>query len=151
MSDYDTQTEVTVMIIKNQSAVSREVQCNRTSDGWYRPVAVHRRAREREADRSRGRKMDHPELSRNVLIGLRWCWSPKQILGRIRIECEDNPSMWTSHEMIYSWIWGDKCQDHKKYKLRARGKANGRKTIPNRTWIDERPGEVHDGNRPGDW
>ncbi len=42
-------------------------------------------------------------------------------------------------------------QGHKKYKRRARGKADGRKTIPNRTWIDERPKEANDKSRLGDW
>ena len=105
--------------------------------------------------------MDHRDLSRHVLKGLSWCWSPEQISGRIRMEFEDMPSMWISHEMIYTWIWQNKRQGglwhlklrqgHKKHKKRARGKADGRKTIPNRTWIDDRPEEANDRSRLGDW
>jgi len=63
--------------------------------------------------------------------------------------------------MIYTWIWRNKRQGgewhlklrqgHKKNKRRARGKADGRKTIPNRTWIDDRPEEASDKSRLGDW
>ena len=105
--------------------------------------------------------MDSPELLHKVLRGLTWRWSPEQISGRIRLEYADRPAMWISHEMIYTWIWRNKRQGgqwhlnlrqgHKKYKRRARGKADGRKTIPNRTWIDERPKEVNDKSRLGDW
>jgi len=105
--------------------------------------------------------MDQPELSLNVLKGLGWRWSPEQISGRIRLEYDDLPGMWISPEMIYTWIWQNKRQGgpwhlnlrqgHKKYKRRARGKADGRKTIPNRTWIDERPEEANDKSRFGDW
>jgi IS30 family transposase len=163
MSSYYTQAEIAEKIHKDQSTISRELRRNRSPDGWYRPVAANRRARKRrrEANRSRGCKMDHRDLSRHVLTGLGWSWSPEQISGRIRMEYDDMPSMWVSHERIYSWIWQDKRQGgtwhlklrqgHKKYKRRARGKADGRKTIPNRTWIEERPDEANAGNRLGDW
>jgi IS30 family transposase len=105
--------------------------------------------------------MDCPDLSHNVLMGLSWRWSPEQITGRIRLEYNDTPAMWVSHETLYTWIWQNKHQGgswhlklrqgHKKYKRRARGKADGRKTIPNRTWIDERPEEVNNRSRLGDW
>ena len=160
--DYS-QAEIADAINKHQSTVSRELYRNRSPDGFYRPVAAHRRARKRrrEANRSMGLKMDQPELSHNVLTGLTWRWSPEQISGRIRMEYDDMPTMWISHEMIYSWIWQNKRQGgpwhlnlrqgHKKNKRRARGKADGRKTIRNRTWIDERPEEVNDKSRMGDW
>ena len=163
MSRYYTQAEIADKVNKDQSTVSRELRRNRSSDGWYRPVAAHRRARKRrrEANQSRGCKMDHRDLSRHVLKGLGWNWSPEQISGRIRIEYDDIPSMWISHERIYSWIWQNKRQGgswhlklrqgHKKYKRRSRGKADGRKTIPNRTWIEERPDEVNNRSRLGDW
>lgn len=157
------QAEIAAAINKHQTTVSRELYRNRSMDGTYRPVAAHRRARKRrrEANRSRGQKMDHPELSRHVLTGLGWRWSPEQITGRIRMEYDDMPSMWISHETLYTWIWQNKRQGgpwhlnlrqgHKKNKRRARGKADGRKTIRNRTWIDERPEEVNERNRLGDW
>ena len=157
------QAAIAAAINKHQSTVSRELHRNRSLDGWYRPVAAERpaRKRRRKANESRGRKMNHPELSRNVLTGLGWRWSPEQITGRIRLEYEDMPSMWISHETLYTWIWQNKRQGgqwhltlrqgHKKNKRRARGKADGRKTIRNRTWIDERPEEVNDRNRLGDW
>ena len=157
------QAEMAAAINKHQSTVSRELHRNRSSDGWYRPVAAHRRARKRrrEANQSRGRKMDQSELWRIVRKGLAWRWSPEQITGRIRLEYDETPSMWISHETLYTWIWQNKRQGgpwhlklrqgHKKHKRRARGKADGRKTIPNRTWIDERPEEANNRSRLGDW
>ena len=157
------QAEIAAVISKHQSTISRELSRNRSSDGFYRPLAAHRRARKRrcEANQSRDRKMDHPNLSRHVLTGLGWCWSPEQIAGRLRMEYDDTPSMWISHETMYSWVWRNKRQGgpwhlklrqgHRKHRRRARGKADGRKTIPNRTWIDDRPEEVNDRSRLGDW
>jgi IS30 family transposase len=105
--------------------------------------------------------MDCPKLLRSVLKGLKKYWSPEQIAGRSRLVHPDDPAMWISHEMIYTWIWQNKRQGgqwylklrqgHKKNKRRARGKADGRKTILNRTWIDERPEEANDRSRLGDW
>lgn len=157
------QAEIAAAIQKHQSTVSRELHRNRSPDSSYRPVAAHRRSRKRrrEANQFRSRKMDCPDLSRNVLNGLTWSWSPEQIAGRVRMEYDNMPTMWISHEMIYDWIWQNKRQGgpwhlklrqgHKKYKRRARGKADGRKTIPNRIWIDERPEEANSKNRLGDW
>ena len=163
MSRHHTQGEIAVQVCRSQSTISRELRRNRSEDAWYRPVAAHRRARERRRDAnvSRGRRMDHPELACHVHKGLSWRWSPEQIAGRIRVEFDDLPDLWVSHETLYSWIWRDKrrggswhsClrQGHKKNKRRSRGKTDGRKTIPNRTWIDDRPEEVNARSRLGDW
>ncbi len=98
------QSKISDAINKHQSTVSRELCRNSSSAGCYRPVAAHRRARKRrcEANHSRGRKMDSPELLHKVLRGLTWRWSPEQISGRIRLEYDDTPGMWISHEMIYT-------------------------------------------------
>ena len=163
MSRHHTQGEIAVRVCRSQSTISRELRRNRSEDGWYRPVAAHGRARKRRKDAnvSRGRKMDHPELARHVCTGLSWHWSPEQIAGRIQVEFDDLPDLWVSHETLYSWVWRDKrqggswhsClrQGHKKHKRRSRGQADGRKTIPNRTWIDARPEEANARSRLGDW
>lgn len=163
MSCDCTQAEIAEAIGKHQATISRELRRNRSPDGWYRPVAAHRRARKRrwKANQSRGRKMDRPELLEYVRQRLQWRWSPEQIAGRIRRVYKNRPSMGISHEQIYTWIWEDKRQGgswhrylrqgHKKHKRRSRGKADGRKTIPDRRWIDERPAEVNAKGRLGDW
>ena len=133
MSRHHTQGEIAVRICRSQSTISRELRRNRSEDGWYRPVAAHRRARKRrrDANTSRGRKMDHPEVECHVHKGLSWRWSPEQIAGRIRVEFDDLPDLWVSHETLYSWVWRDKrqggswhsClrQGHKKHKRASQG------------------------------
>ena len=157
------QSEIAVAIDKHQSTVSRELRRNRSPGGSYRPVTAHRMARKRRqgANQGRGYKMDQPELLENVQKGLSWGWSPEQITQRLRLEYDDLPAMRISHETIYAWIWKNKRQGgqwylklrqgQKKYKRRARGKPDGRKIIPNRVWIDDRPEEVGARGRLGDW
>jgi len=157
------QKEISRAVGKNQSTISREVCRNSSKDGGYRPIAAQRRARRRrrEANRVRGQKMDHPAIYSYVCRGLRQYWSPEQIVGRILLDHPDNPSLRISHETIYTWVWKDKRrggiwykklrQGHKKYKRRSRGQPDGRKTIPHRCWIDDRPDIVARKGRVGDW
>lgn len=157
------QVEIATAVNKSQSTISRELHRNRSRDGRYRPVAAQRKARRRRrgANQVRGRKLDHSVLRVYVRRRLKKYWSPEQIAGRMLFDHPADPFMRISHETIYAWIWEDKRrgglwykrlrQGHKKYKRRSRGKPDGRKNIPNRRWIDDRPAVVARKDRVGDW
>ena len=88
---------------------------------------------------------------------LRRQWSPEQIAGWLKKQCG---SKTVSHQTIYQHIWWDKKNGGELYReLRHRGKkynkkgkaTSGRGHIPNRVDIDERPKEVEEKLRLGDW
>lgn len=82
--------------------------------------------------------------------------SPQQISGRLKLERD----IFVSHQTIYQFIWNDKNAGGtlfhhlrhrgKKYKYK-KGKTAGRGVIRNRVDISERPKEVEDKNRFGDF
>lgn len=83
-------------------------------------------------------------------------WSPEQITGRAKCEGIDM----VSHERIYQFIWQDKTNggkiykhlrnSSKKYKKRY-GSKDHRGQIPDRVSIEQRPKEVGDRERIGDF
>jgi IS30 family transposase len=96
-----------------------------------------------------------------VLRQLKEGWAPEQIAGRLRhVEHPDEPALWISHESIYRYVWADKANGGKVYEYLRRGKkryrkrgrdTQGRGQIPDRVSIDERPAEVNERQRFGDW
>ena len=83
-------------------------------------------------------------------------WSPEQIVGWCKLEGIEM----VSHERIYQFIWADKHKGgdlytflrtgQKKYKKRY-GSKSSRGQIPNKVSIEERPKEVEEKNRIGDF
>ena len=83
-------------------------------------------------------------------------WSPEQIVGWCKLEGIEM----VSHERIYQFIWSDKQKGgnlytflrtgQKKYKKRY-GSKSSRGQNPNKITIDERPKEVEEKNRVGDF
>ena len=84
-------------------------------------------------------------------------WSPEQISGWMKKQGYTNT---VSYETIYQYVWKNKkrkgslyknLRHHgKKYNKRSKGKA-GRGCIPDRIGIEERPDEVEQKIRLGDW
>ena len=83
-------------------------------------------------------------------------WSPEQIAGRLHLE----GALSVSAKWIYSRIWADRTDGGTLYRyLRRRGRkpnrrgrdGSGRGVIPGRVDISERPEEVEDKTRVGDW
>jgi transposase, IS30 family len=83
-------------------------------------------------------------------------FSPQQVVGRLEIE----ETECVCHETIYQYIYGQQKKGyplyihlrHKRKKIRKRlKKADLRGKIPNKTMIDQRPLEVENKVRIGDW
>ena len=93
-------------------------------------------------------------IVRNLLVEQRW--SLEQIAGRLRLE----GIVSVSAKWIYSYIWADRAAGGTLYRyLRRRGKrpnrrgrdGSGRGVILGRVDISERPKEVEEKSRVGDW
>lgn len=136
----------------DKSVVSREL--NRNSKGGVYDAA--RAQKMCAARRRRGLTKVRGEMKQEVDKMLGQQYSPEQIAGRLVVE--GLPKV--SHECLYQYVYRDKRQggelyknlrfSHKKRRKRL-AKKDRRGAIPNKTMIDERPKEVEDKVRVGDW
>jgi IS30 family transposase len=141
---------------RHRSTISRERARNAGAQGGYSVVAAQRLADERRRRPRRPRKMDDPGLRPLVCEGLRNCWSPDQIAGRLKRLHPDDPSRQVSHQTIYAWIDAQQAQGgHWQRFLRLRGRAarRSRKHDPQhaRPSIAGRPAAINKRRRYGDW
>jgi len=141
------------------STVARELVRNRSPDGAYFPSRAQTRADQRRRAAKRPWKLEGGPMEDYVRDKLGQYWSPQQIAGRLRYEHPDRPDRWVSHECIYQWIARQKAcgaswhtflrQGH--HKRRRRGRPETRGQIVGRVGIEQRPAEVDQRTRLGDW
>lgn len=145
------QTEIAEAISVDKSTISREIRRNHGLKG-YRPKQAHRFAIARR-DKAKPRISAEDWALIEKLIDLDW--SPEQISGYLEKEQE----LSISHEWIYQHIYQNKraggmlwkhlrCQ---KKRRKRYGSYEKRGQIPERVWIDERPQDVEQRTRLGDW
>jgi len=148
---------------RDHTSIMREINRNRPTYAddavyWYtasQPVADKRRHKARSHCRQK-----HLPLVDYVEDKLRLDWPPEAIAARLRIDYPDNELMRISHETIYRWVYLDASQDgdlrnhlrrrHKKRRRQTRY-GSGRRFIPGRVSIDDRPAIVGTRERFGDW
>ena len=145
------QTEISKVIGKHKSTVSRELERNCGLRG-YRPKQAHHKALCR-----RNHSLFHilPETWDLIETKLRLDWSPEQISGWL----QRLYAIQVSHEWIYQHILVDKQAGGELYrhlrcqkKRRKRyGSYDRRGKLPNRVSIEERPVIVEQRQRIGDW
>jgi len=148
---------------RNHTSISREIKRNGPTYApdavyWYhvtQPVAEKRRHKARSY-----RRQNHRPLIAYVEDKLRLDWPPEAISARIRIDYPNDERMRISHETIYRWVYLDASQKgdlHKhlrrRHPRRRRQKryGSGRRHIPGRISIDQRPAIVETRERFGDW
>ena len=150
------QTEIAQKIGVDQSAISRELSRNTSKRGYRYKKAQEKSVKRRHNASSVPKKMTRyltdiieQMLKENQL-------SPDQISGRLKLTSGTS----ISHECIYKHVWNDKEQGGDLYKnLRRSGKKYnkrgsknaGRGLIPNRVGIEQRPIEVEQKMRIGDF
>ena len=140
----------------SHSTVIREVNRN-TGKRGYRHKQAHEFAKRRRGEASSvPRKMTKElwAMVNDLLVLKRW--SPEQIAGRLCLQGVVS----VSAKWIYKHIWEDRASGGTLFHhLRRRGKkpnrrgrnGSGRGVIPGRVDISERPGEVENKSRVGDW
>jgi IS30 family transposase len=148
---------------RHHTSISREIKRNRPTYAddavyWYyatQPIAYERQHKARSYCRQ-----NHQPLVEYVEDKLRLDWPPEAIAARIRIDCPNDERMRISHETIYRWIYLDASQDgdlhhhlRRRHPKRRRQKryGSGRRYIPGRVSIDQRPAIVETRERIGDW
>jgi IS30 family transposase len=147
-----TQTQIAMIVGCHKSTISRELKRHQTKTGYW-PGYAHQGALRRR------RQSHQPRISaatwQTVERLLGQDWSPQQITGRLRLECQPN----VSPERIYLYIYADQrrggtlhqhLRSQKKQRRRYRGYQR-RGQIPNRVSIEERPAIVDRKKRIGDW
>ena len=139
----------------HKTTILRELAKNTEADGSYDPIKAQQKADERKNKSVGSPKKIVGLLKERIISDLKQYWSPEQIAGRLRSE-----GTIISHESIYQFIWADKKSGGtlykylrhcgKKYNKRS-GKNAGRGLIPARIDISQRPKEVEQKARIGDW
>ena len=153
-----TQEKISDIIGCSQSTISRELDRNSTEiQKRYTASIAENQSKERRINALMRRDKWHQDrdLLSYVIEELRDGKSPEQISGRMNYEKKDT----VSHQAIYNYIAQDKQRNGvlckylryqgKKYKWR--GFSKNKTKIPNRRDISERPQEVDDKSRYGDW
>ncbi|MGH8938808.1 MAG: IS30 family transposase, partial [Actinomycetes bacterium] len=156
------------------STISRELRRNRTvrqtgrgrgscSGIRYRAGLAQVKA-EARARRPKPRKLaTNAVLCARVAAGLEKRWSPEQISVMLRREFADRPEMWVSHETIYQELYVQGRGELRRELTRClrTGRAlrrprrmpdqRGRRQIPDKVMISQRPAEADDRAVPGHW
>jgi len=154
--------EIARRLGRHHSTISREIRRNGpTYPGgvyWYYPIdpiVEKRRHRARSF-----RRQSHVPLVEYVERHLRADWPPEVIAHRLKAEFPDDPRMRISPETIYRWVALDAQQGGRlhlhlrrrhRYRRRQKRYGAGRRFIPGRVSIDQRPGVVATRSRLGDW
>nr|WP_221896513.1 IS30 family transposase [Bathymodiolus japonicus methanotrophic gill symbiont] len=148
------QNKIAEALERSQSNISREIKRN-TGQRGYRHKQAEDFAQERHKNKPKEVKLTD-EIKGIVNVRIEDDWSPEQIAGRLKQE----GIISLHHETIYQHILADKKAGGELYKhlrhqnktYRKRyGSAHNRTGIPNRVDIDERPEEVNNRKRIGDW
>jgi len=154
-----TQAEIADIVGCNQATISRELTRNSSLvQNRYTANSAHKRSEKRRsvALALRDRWYDNSVLYVEVMFELFDGKSPDQIAGRMK---EQGWTDTISHQAIYDYIEQDKEKGGQLYKLlryqgkkhKWRGFGKDKTKIPNRLDISERPEEVNNKERPGDW
>jgi IS30 family transposase len=147
---------------RSHTSISRELKRNGPNlPGLaYGANTAHERAQRRQSLARHFRRQDHAPLLRYVERRLRIDWPPGAISGRLKSRYPDDPKMRISSETIYRWVALDSQQGGELYRhLRRRHKRRrrqkrygaGRRFIPGRAGIEQRPAIVNERSRFGDW
>ena len=154
-SSGSSQTEIARRLDRAGSTICRELQRNRSRNGYW-AVAAQKKADRRRRQRPRVRKLQRPEVRRYVQERLRQCWSPDQIALRSRDDFPRDRRGQVSPQTIYAWIAAQEAAGkHWRRYLRSSGwkRPERRKCgrIPACASIEGRPAVVDRRGRYGDW
>jgi IS30 family transposase len=154
--------EIARRIKRHHTTVSRELErngpeydCTVYWYDWTHPRALKRRHKARHH-----RRRSNQHLVKYVIRKLREDWSPETIAEKLKIEYPRNDEMRVSHETIYRWIYLDALnagtlyhhlRRRRKKRRRQKRYGSGRRFIPGRVSISERPAIVETRERFGDW
>jgi len=152
------QKDIAKLLRKSPSAISRELERNKTKDGRYlaRNAKLKTKARRVEAN-GRFRKIKNDNaLKRYIVCKLKFYWSPEEIAGRWNKERRGGT---IGKDTIYKFVYGQR-QDLVKYLRCQKGKFRHRygtrirekqREEQKKRRIDQRPAVINERARIGDW
>lgn len=153
--------EISRRVGRSHTSISRELKRNSSAVfDVYKPDVAHEKAQLRQSRGRHYRRQDHAPLVRFVERRLGIDWPPAAISGRLKLRYPNDPKMRISPETIYRWIALESQQGGELYRhLRRRHKHRrrqkrygaGRRFIPDRVGIEQRPAIVNERRRFGDW
>lgn len=148
---------------RHHTSIMREINRNRPTyadDAVYWYYATQEIADERQHNARSYRRQNHKPLVKYVKNKLLLDWPPEAISARIRVDYPNDERMRISHETIYRWVYlaaseGGDLHSHLRRRHPRRRKqkryGSGRRFIPGRVSIDQRPAVVETRERIGDW
>ena len=151
----ESKSRIAAIINVDRSTIYRELKRNTpVKEGVYYSTVADYMSKSR---RSKANKISYrmtESIKEEIGQRLREGWSPEQISGRYKLE--DKPMV--SHETIYTYVYNYPEKDLYKH-LRRGGKKRRRRThtykkrgvLLNRVSIEQRPPEVDEQIRYGDW
>lgn len=162
LKDVFNSREIGRRLGRSHTSINRELNRNGSGSSGqaYEPLAAQEKAQRRQSQARHYRRQDHAPLVRYVERRLFLDWSPAAISGRLKLKYPDDPMMRISPETIYRWVALDSRQGGHLYRhLRRRHKHRrrqkrygaGRRFIPGRVGIEQRPAIVDERSRFGDW
>ncbi len=162
LKDSESLREIGRRLGRSHTSISREIKRSSPTvpAPAYQPEMAHKKALRRRSQARHYRRQDHAPLLRYVERRLLIDWSPGAISGRLKLKYPNDPKMRVSPETIYRWVTLDSRQGGALYRhLRRRHKHRrrqkrygaGRRFIPGRVGIEQRPAIVNDRSRFGDW
>jgi len=144
---------------RHRSSIGRERKRHQTQERYDAVKAQQHYHQCREACRP-PRKLEHMPLQTYVFDKIPDGWTPEQVAGRLPLEYPDDPRMRISYEALYQNIYTDKrlhclikylAQHRPKRRRRGQGKTRRGPSIPDRIGIEQRPDDVQQRSRYGDW
>jgi transposase, IS30 family len=157
--------DIARLLGRHTSTITREVAHNCGKTG-YRAFSARGRAEYAAASRRKGKSLlaKHHSLRTYVTAGIRKCWSPREIVIRMKTEYPVDMNMRISHEAIYRYIYvlprgtlkatlirGLRQEHAYRRKKKDRNHEETRGKIADMISIEERPQEVADRSVPGHW
>ena len=94
---------------RHPSTISRELSRNSERSGRYRATSAHALAYQRASRPKPGKLLTNPLMHQRVQQDLAKKYSPEQIVGRLRLEFPDDPSMHLAVETIYRALYLPSC------------------------------------------
>ena len=163
LAKRQTLTAIAAELGRSVSTVSREIARDSGVDG-YRAARADRTATARTARPRAGKLAGDPTLRRIVEEKLSVRWPPQQISRRQREDYPQDPSMWVSHETIYTSLFvqtkgvlrGVLTANLRTKRVRRRPQrrislGSRPERIAEMVGIQQRPVEVLDRSNPGLW
>ncbi|GAB4174105.1 MAG: IS30-like element IS1655 family transposase [Geothermobacteraceae bacterium] len=154
--------EIARRLGRHHTTISREIKRNgpQYPGGVYWYYFIEPGIQEKRHRARCYRRQSHAPLVRYVEEKLREDWPPEVIVARLKAEFPHDDKMRISHETIYRWVALDAREGGTLYRhLRRRHKCRrrqkrygaGRRFIPGRVGIENRPAAAANRSRFGDW